>query len=84
MNRHTIHLLLFLFFVLATPHGVQNLSSLHYQRGVLFFALFSSLSFVLLALHIHKKLWMFCPREQSLCATSESGMKSQSPLHPRG
>lgn len=64
MNCHMIHLFLFLFFVLATPHGMQNLSSLHYQRSLLFFVLFSSLSFVLLALHIHRKLLMFCPHEQ--------------------
>ena len=40
MNRHTSHLLLFLFFVLAMPRGMQNLSSLEYQRSLFYFLSF--------------------------------------------
>lgn len=79
MNRHTSHLFLFLFFVLATPRGMQNLSSLEYQRSLLFFVLFSSLSFVLSAFHIHRKLLTFCPREQRVSVLYLSRLLKPSP-----
>ena len=49
------------------------------EESLLFFVLFSSLSFVLSAFHIHRKLLTFCPREQRVSVLYLSRLLKPSP-----
>lgn len=49
------------------------------EESLSFFLLFSSLSFVLLALHIHRKLLTFCPHEQRVSVLHLSRILKASP-----
>ena len=70
----------FFCFLFWPRHVVCRIWVLWSTRGVSFiFSLFSSLSFVLLALHIHRKLLTFCPREQRVSVLCLSRILKASP-----